>query len=389
MTTTLPIGQAIDQASASVHTIATPVRVLHVINGQHFAGAERVQDLLAMRLGEFGFEVEFACLKPDQFPRMRRSQQNALHLLPMRGKFDLRPVRDLARLARERNAAIIHTHTARSALLGALAARWAGVPLVHHVHSPAAADTTQRLRNWANAKVETFSVRQASEVIAVSAALANYVAQRKLTRGAAHVVCNGVPCVGDLTERAIPGPTWTVGVMALFRPRKGLEMLLDAVAARVATGDDLRIHAVGAFETPDYEAEIMRRVARLGLASRIEWRGFRQDIAAELAMMDLFVLPSLFGEGLPMVILEAMAAGVPVVATRVAGAPEAIRDGVDGLLAEPGDAVSLADSIGQFVNGNFDWRQVRQSAHRRQAERFSDRSMAAGVAAVYREVLGT
>lgn len=367
---------------------AKPIRVLHIINGQHYAGAERVQDLLAMQLGEFGFDVEFACLKPDQFPALRRSQQAKLHLLPMRARLDFRPVRTIQQLILEREIALVHTHTARSALIGALAARWAGVPMVHHVHSPASADTTHSLRNWMNAATERFSVRQAAEVIAVSAALASHVEQLRLSREPAHVVCNGVPCVGDLRPRTTPGPTWTVGTMALFRPRKGLEVLLDAVAQDVAQGDDIRIRAVGAFETTAYQAEIMSRVDRLGLRGRIDWRGFRQDIAAEFAEMDLFVLPSLFGEGLPMVILEAMAAGVPVVATRVAGAPEAVRDGVDGLLAEPNDAASLAAAIGSFVHGKIDWQAARTKAHRRQAERFSDRSMAAGVARVYREVLG-
>ena len=103
--------------------------------------------------------------------------------------------------------------------------------------------------------------------------------------------------------------------------------------------------------------------------------------------MDLFVLPSLFGEGLPMVILEAMAAGVPIVATRVEGVPEAIRDGVEGLIASPDDAGDLARAIARYVRGQADWSQLRVAAHRRQAERFSDRSMAEGVAEVYQRVL--
>ncbi len=103
--------------------------------------------------------------------------------------------------------------------------------------------------------------------------------------------------------------------------------------------------------------------------------------------MDLFVLPSLFGEGLPMVVLEAMAAGVPVIAARVEGIPEAIRDGVDGLLAAPADAGDLAAAIARYVQGAVDWTSIRASAHCRQAEKFSDRSMAQGVAKIYRRVL--
>src|SRR5947199_9899838 len=69
------------------------VRVLHLINGEHYAGAERVQDLLALCLPEQGFEIAFACVKPVKFPSARQSQNAQLFTLPMRSKFDLRPVR--------------------------------------------------------------------------------------------------------------------------------------------------------------------------------------------------------------------------------------------------------------------------------------------------------
>lgn len=89
-----------------------------------------------------------------------------------------------------------------------------------------------------------------------------------------------------------------------------------------------------------------------------------------------------------MVVLEAMTAGVPVVATRVAGIPEAIRHGRDGVLADPGDAEDLALAIADVIHGDYDWSALRASAIARHAAHFSDRAMASGVAAVYREVLG-
>jgi glycosyltransferase involved in cell wall biosynthesis len=88
-----------------------------------------------------------------------------------------------------------------------------------------------------------------------------------------------------------------------------------------------------------------------------------------------------------MVVLEAMAAGVPVVATSVAGIPEAIRHGQDGLIVPPGDAEQLAGVIAAMVRGDFDWSAMRTSAAARQSQLFSDQSMASGVAEVYREVL--
>ena len=119
----------------------------------------------------------------------------------------------------------------------------------------------------------------------------------------------------------------------------------------------------------------------------MQWTGFTRDVTAELLKMDLLVLPSLFGEGLPMVVLEAMAAGVPVVATRVAGTAEAVRHGRDGLVVEPGDAGQLAAAIAELVEGRQDWAAMRFSAIERQAACFSDRVMAQGVAAVYNGLL--
>ena len=366
---------------------AALARVMHVVNGEHYAGAERVQDLLALGLPAAGFEVGFACVKPDRFPSLRKSQQAPLYELRMGGRFDLSPARKLAALIRDYDFRLVHTHTPRAALIGGLAATLTGVPVVHHLHSPTNADSTHRLRNWASATAERLSLARVSAVIAVSESLAGYAQRIGIDRERTFVVHNGVPVRGPLAPLPTPESDWTLGCVALFRPRKGLEVLLKAVARLRAAGRTARLRAVGSFEMPDYEAEIRRLVDRLGLAGAVDWRGFSSNVNAELDEIDLFVLPSLFGEGLPMVVLEAMAAGVLVVATRVEGIPEAIRDGLDGLLAAPADADDLARKIARVMDGEADWQSLRTSAHRRQAERFSDRSMAAGVADVYRRVL--
>ena len=369
------------------HRERTLVRVLHVINGEHYSGAERVQDLLALGLPEFGFEVGFACLKPGRFAAMRVAQQAPIFDVPMGSRFDLRPVRRLAAVIRREGYSLVHTHTPRAALVGRLAAALADVPLVHHVHSPTASDSTRGRRDRFNAWIERRSVKGAAGVVAVSQSLATYAREQGIADSRLTVVPNGVPTRGPLAARPAPAKTWTLGTVALFRPRKGLEIVLQSLALLRTAGVDVRLRAVGSFETDEYRRAIDEVVEQLAIGEAIDWVGFTRDVPAELAKIDLFVLPSLFGEGLPMVILEAMAAGVPVVATRVEGVPEALRDGVDGLVADPADAADLARAIGRFVRGEVDWSRLRKSAHRRQAEMFSDRSMARGVAEVYRRVL--
>ncbi len=362
------------------------VRVLHLINGEHYSGAERVQDLLALRLPAEGFEVGFACLKPGRFPALRQSQAAPLWEVPMRSKFDLTIVTRLAQLVRRENYVLLHAHTPRTALFGSIVARLTGVPFVYHVHSPTARDSTRRLQNRANAVAERLAIASAAQLVAVSHSLGESMRRLVRRRVPITVVPNGVP-EANPPARPRPQGQLTLGVVALFRPRKGLEVLLEALARLKAAQTPVRLRAIGGFETPDYETRIHALAEQLGVSEQIDWIGFVRDVPEQLRKLDVMVLPSLFGEGLPMVVLEAMAAGVPVVATRVEGVPEAIRDGQDGVLVKPGDAAALAVGIARLAGGQLDWAALRASALQRHATHFSDRAMAAGVARVYRQVL--
>jgi len=363
-------------------------KVLHVINGEHYSGAERVQDLLALELPRFGFEVSFACVKPGRFPAVRQSQQTQLYELPMNGRFDLGCARRLAKLIRDENYKLVHAHTPRSVLVGSLAAKWADVPLVYHVHSPTSNDSTRRFQNWVNAKLEHWSLRQVAQLIAVSPSLKQLMQEQGFSANKVTYVANGVPAMSTL-PKTHPEQSWTLGVAALFRPRKGIEVLIEALAALRSRNVEVTLRAVGPFETPEYEREVMALVQRLGVGEAVEWTGFTQDVAAELKQMDLFVLPSLFGEGLPMVVLEAMAAGLPVVASHVEGVPAAIRHRKDGLLVEPGSVSQLALAIEEIVTGShdLDYLQLSRSAQERHADHFSDRAMAENLAQVYENIL--
>lgn len=362
-------------------------RVLHVINGEHYSGAERVQDLLAQRLPEFGYQVGFACVKPGAFPERRAAQDVPLVELPMRSRFDVCVARQLASRIEHEQFELVHAHTPRSVLIGSLAAARAGIPLVYHVHSPTSRDSTRTLINWLNSATEKWSIRKASKLIAVSPSLEQHMIRAGVSKDQIKLVPNGVPSVPFDEMRQAPQSTWTVGTIALFRPRKGLEMLLEALATIRAEGLDVRLRAVGPFETKVYEKETYRRTRRWGLDGAVDWTGFVRDVHAEMGRIDIFVLPSLFGEGLPMVVLEALAAGVPVVATSVDGVPFAVRDGREGVLVAPGDHEALAQGIKRILSGELDWMTLRKQAYIRHAEHFSDKAMAQGVADVYGQVL--
>lgn len=364
-------------------------RVLHVVNGEHYAGAERVQDLLGGALPGFGYLAEIACVKPGQFAGSRKNRQVPLWECRMGGRFDLRPAQALARLVREQDINLLHAHTPRSLLIAAVASVLTRVPLVYHVHSPAVADTTSRMRNWANASLERVSLASARHLIAVSQSLRERYLALGFSPERITAVPNGVPCCERLAvhQRRVGQPV-VFGMAALFRPRKGLEVLLHSMADLLAQGRLLRLRAIGKFETEAYEYEIKSLVAELGIERAIDWTGFSDCIERELGQIDCFVLPSLFGEGLPMVILEAMSMGRPVIATDVEGAPEAIHHGINGLLAKPGDAASLAAAMRLVIDGSVDLESLAKRAAEDQQQRFSVCSMTRGVAAVYDRVLG-
>ncbi len=386
--TTTALETNLDVVENAVQQAATDrVRVLHVINGEHYSGAERVQDLLAGGLPAEGFDVAFACVKPDRFPKMCSAKRAPIHELPMRSMFDMRVVWRLAKIIRREGIQIIHAHTPRTALVGRLAAVLTRRPFVYHVHSPTSRDSTRRIQNWLNTRVERWSLKGASRLITVSASLARHMVEQGFRDDQIAEVPNGVPQADVSRDDMRPHGTWTLGTVALFRPRKGTEVLLEALAFLRKAGRDVRVSAIGTFETPEYEAELKQRAVDLGVEDFVEWKGFTRDVNSELAKLDLFVLPSLFGEGLPMVVLEAMAVGVPVVGTKVEGVPEAIRHGKDGVIAKPRDASDLARVIDQIISGHYDWSALRESAKQRHADQFSDRSMAAGVGQCYREVL--
>lgn len=363
-------------------------RVLHLINGEFFAGAERVQDLLAQRLPDLGDEVGFVALKPGVFGQHRRSQCPLIEE-PMRSRFDRSIAARVARHAQAGGYQIIHTHTPRTALVGRQVARQLKLPLVHHVHSPTQRDTESRLRNWLNAAIEDHWVLPgADQLIAVSNSLRHYLLERRVPESRITVVPNGVPVVNAAPAWRAPEGRWTIGTVALFRPRKGIEVLLKALRLLLDQGLPVQLKAVGPFETPEYEAGIKQLASELKLADHIEWTGFCRNVHAEMAGMHAFVLPSLFGEGLPMVVIEAMSVGIPVVASRVEGIPEVIGDGQSGLVVEPDDPASLAQTLARLVTGELSASGIAAAGHRRQAECYSDVAMATAVSAVYRQVLG-
>ena len=380
---TSPNCDSQDTATLVNRSLASRGHVLHVINGQHYSGAERVQDLLAMQLPRHGYDVTLACVKPDQFPGLRKCTDTPLHEVRMRSRLDFRAVKRLVKIVESENVSLVHAHTPRTVMLASQVSRITDTPLVYHVHSPTSKDSTRRFQNWVNQWVERRSLRRVDRLITVSRSLSRHMANMGFDPSIISVVPNGVPASSHRRSTEQPAAAWTLGTVALFRPRKGTEVLLEAIARLSEQGKRVHLLAVGGFETAAYEQSLRQRVRELNIEQHVTWTGFCSQVHTKLPAMDLFVLPSLFGEGLPMVVLEAMAAGLPVIGTEVEGVPEAVRHGLDGLLVNPNDPIALASAIGEFIDGEADWEAMRRAVITRHAEHFSDDTMAQSLAAAY------
>ncbi|GAB5405176.1 MAG: glycosyltransferase family 4 protein [Aureliella sp.] len=362
--------------------------VLHLINGEHFSGAERVQQLLGKRLGGFGYASVFACLKPGKFRDKCQLRENQILEFPMQGKLDISVATQIAHAVTEQDVTLLHAHTPRSALVAAMVARRTGLPWLYHVHSPTSRDSTRGLSNRINTWVERYAIRSCSRLLTVSRSLRREMLRLGVQRDRLQVVANGVPAFEPIVASERLGQqSWRLGIVALMRPRKGVEFALEAIS-KLPSEKKITLDLIGGFETPEYETQIRQQIATLGLEERVQLVGFQTNVEDYVRRLDALLLPSLFGEGMPMVVLEALSAAVPVVATSVEGTPEVIRHGVEGLLAEPRNSTDFASQIDAMTADRIRWLSFSDNALRRHREKFSDNEMASGVAKAYDRTLG-
>lgn len=254
---------------------------------------------------------------------------------------------EVAERLRQVRADVLCCHGYKADLIGWRAARRAGIPVV----------AVSRGWTWATLKVRVYefldrvALHAMDQVVCVSAEQARRVRRALVPGRKVRVVRNAI----DLERFAAPdprmpsrlrnlfagSPSRVVGAVGRLSPEKGIDVLVDAAAVVVRRRPDTGFVVFG--DGPLRES-LERRIARLGLVGKFHLAGFRDDVDHWLPGLDLLALPS-HTEGLPNAALEALAAQVPVVATRVGGTPEVVRQGVSGLLVPPGDAASLAQGV--------------------------------------------
>lgn len=373
-----------DGVSVPIRSDRKP-RILYIVTRAERGGAQtHVLDLASALRQEF--EVAVATGEEGFLTEACREREIPLYVLPHLQR-QVMPVRDalalweIRKLIRRIQPDLIHAHTFKAGFLGRLAGRMLGIPSIYTIHAwlygtPA----VSRLCSALSGPCERAAAHWCESIVAVSHAGARVLRKHKIGSASKLVtIHNGIP---DAPERAriSAGHPPVITMVSRFIEGKDHELLLRAFAS---AGQGSRLCLIG--DGPK-RASIENLARELGIQDRVDFMGDRSDVPSLLAASDVFVLASK-SEMLPISILEAMRAGLPVIASDVGGVSEAVVHGETGLLVPSGSASALAEALTQLT-GNLALRsQMGRAARQRFTEQFLSLRMDEGTRSLYWKVL--
>lgn len=319
--------------------LASPLPVGFFLTSFWPGGTERQMLELIRRLDRRLFSVHLACTHREG-TWLSRAEVSAASVdeFPMSGFRSpdvLRAAAGFRRWCRAHRLAVLHTCDRYANIFALPVAALAGVPVRVGSRRELNPDNTAGLL-----LAQRAAYGFAHRIVANSAAAAARLRREGIRRGRIVHIPNGID-VEEFRPADRPGPLRRLVTVARLRPEKGHDTLIDAVPAILRAFPDVTLTIVG--DGPMAPA-LASRVAELGLGDRVHFEGHRDDVAAALREHDVFVLPSR-SEAFPNSVIEAMATGLPVVASEVGGIPELVEHGRTGLLIPPGRPEELASVV--------------------------------------------
>ncbi len=361
--------------------------ILYLSTSSGPGGAERVISNLASSLDPERYRPILCLFRPGWIQERSESRGVRTYIIPTHGMTDWRWALQFKRLLRKEQVELIHAHEFDANVQGAFVAALSGIPFVATVHGKNYFWERFRRRlayRW---------VSRRATMVAVSQNLKRFIIEKVGTSpDRIKVVYNGVDAVphceqADVNrcrrELCLPEGDHIVGVVGNLYPVKGHQYLIDGIPSVLEKCPNTSFVFAGRGQL---EKELKEQVYRLGLDKRVHFLGLRQDIPRILAMLDVFVLPSL-SEGLSMAILEAMIAGKPVIATQVGGNPELVLDGETGFLVPARDSQALATSLAILLTNRQQAVQFAERGKRRAEGQFSLATMVRAYQTLYDECL--
>ncbi|MFV1985838.1 MAG: glycosyltransferase family 4 protein [Gemmatimonadota bacterium] len=321
------------------------MRILHTLAPAPVGGLERVVQMLAKAQSAAGHDVAvLGVVSPtrDSHPFFAAFDDSAVDARPLvvPDREWIRELRALATELRRWRPEIVHTHGYRSDVLMGRTARRAGVPTVATAHGFIGGGLKNRLYEW----LQTASYRRGTHAIAVSRPLGEELVRRGVPASRLHLVPNAWAPDGSFLEReaarralGLDGPGPIVGWVGRVSREKGADVAVEALTHL----PDVRLSIVG---DGAMRGELEQCAKEQGTTDRIRWHGWRSRADLMLRAFDVLVLSSRT-EGTPIIVLEALAAGVPLVVTRVGGVPDVVRHDREALLVPSEDPVELARAV--------------------------------------------
>lgn len=381
----------VEQADARVS--ARPIRVLQLITSLDRGGAENHLLALLTHADRQAFELETAVVagEGELVPAFRQAGI-PVHLLSSRGRFDPLALGRLMQLLRDGHFDILHSHLFRADIYAGLAVARLGE------HRPLLVSTRHNddrffLNPFVGLVHYGVSARQ-DLIIAIS----DHIARFTVSRGVRHPervrrVYHGFePPVTQALERegqhirrelGIGPDTFLVGNVGRLALQKGQRHLIAAMPLLLQRVPRARAIIAGGGDLEDYLCGLARE---LGVAERVQVLGPRKDVPALMHAIDVLVMPSIW-EGFGLVLLEAMAAGRPIVASRVATIPEVVADGETGLLVPAGDPLALAEALALLAEQPALASRLGEAGRERLRRQFSLEKMVGDTELLYRELV--
>ena len=346
-----------------------------------FGGGERHLADLSRALADLGHEV-YAASVPGSPLWPELSFLSEAMMLPLSRRNYAKNVAGLAAFIRTHEIEIVHAHAARDYHLAALAVRLASrsrLVLTRHTLFP--------LR-----RINKPLLSGASRVIAVSQAVAESLQQNGVIESARiSVIYNGID-VDRFARSGAGGGDWPVlvGTVGHLAPIKGHDVFVRAAALVSAHRPGVQFVVIGEDKSPqmDQRRSLEKLIADLSLNGIVDMPGWRDDMNAVLSSLTLFVSAAR-SEPFGLAIVEAMAAGLPIIATASEGALEIIEDGVSGKLAPPDDPKALAQAINDLLDNPVECSRLAHNAQKIARDRYSLKRMASDTERVYCEVLAS
>lgn len=372
-----------------------PTRILYIIGGGEFGGAEQHVLGLVKSLDQSEWAPHVAVFYEGELAERLRHLHIPVTVLTSGKVTSLAGIIPVRRLIREFKPSIIHTHGVRANLSGRLGNKAEGYPakVITTIHSLLSLDYPVFWKRFLFDRLEKWTWPYVDQFIIVSGAMKKILVQEGLPEKKTAIIHNAIelpevplqrPEHSSLREElGLPQDTVVVGTVARLHKVKGHSYLIQAISKLKNSYPNVHYVWAGGGELYD---SLLDEVKSTGLQNVIHLLGPRQDVQELLPQFDLFVLPSLY-EGFGLAALEAMMAGVPVIATAVGGLPEFINDGHDGLLVPPQDVDALYEALNKSFSSPEQMREMGKEAQAKVSEHNSLQRLVGETSGIYKKIL--